>query len=84
MNTRVDWHYVEVVPVTHINRVYEELDKNNDSGIRYVLDIAGTMTAPCAKEMMGAAPKLNPPPNKIGIFKILGEVIKLLFCGHYK
>ena len=48
------------------------------------MDIAGTMTAPCAKEMMGAGPKLNPPLNKIGIFRILGEVLRLLFGGHYK
>ena len=37
MNTRVDWPCAEVVPVTQINRVYEALDKNNDSGTRYVL-----------------------------------------------
>jgi hypothetical protein len=34
--------------------------------------------------MMGAPPTLAPPPNKIGIFGILGEVLKLLLCGHYK
>lgn len=77
---------IEVVPVTQINRVFEALDKNNDSGIRYVLDITGTLKAPeeCPKEAMGAPPALSPPPNKIGIFKILGEVLKLLFGFHWK
>lgn len=77
---------VEVVPVTQINRVYEALDKNNDSGIRYVLDIAGTLKASGdrPKDAMGAPPKLSPPPNKIGIFKILGEVCKLLCGFHWK
>ena len=75
---------IEVVPVTQIHRVYEALDRNNDTGKRYVLDVAGTLKEPNATEDQGAPPKLSPPKKKIGILRILGEVFKILVFGHYK
>ena len=75
---------IEVVPVTQIHRVYESLDANNDSGVRYVLDIANTLKAPNETAAQGRLPKLAPPNKKIGILRILGEVLKILVCGRYK
>jgi len=34
---------IEIVGVDRLNEVFENLDKSNDKGIRYVLDIANTL-----------------------------------------
>jgi len=57
-----------------IVRRYIKLDENNKTGVRYVLDIAGTMGAAAGRRADGAAPVLKPPQNKIGFFRIVGEV----------
>ena len=66
------------------HKVYQKLDSNTDTGVRYVLDIAGTMTAPSPAEAMGALPVLQPPPMKMSILRILGEVTRLLCGFHWK
>jgi D-arabinose 1-dehydrogenase-like Zn-dependent alcohol dehydrogenase len=46
---------VKVVPVEEVNRVYEDLDHANDSGVRYVIDIA-TLNEDAAARCKAAAP----------------------------
>ena len=75
---------IEVVPVTEIHRVYTALDKNNDSGVRYVLDIARTLDAATPREAFAAPPTLAPPPKRISILRVLGEFCKLVFGFHWK
>jgi len=52
---------VEVVPVWDINRVYEMLDCGNDSGVRFVLDLQGTLN-PRAFDKCTA-----PPPEFVSV-----------------
>lgn len=51
----------ELVPATPaaLSRVYTELDRGNDSGVRFVLDIGKTLT----EELISAPP---PPPPSLG------------------
>jgi hypothetical protein len=54
--------FIKVVPVENLNRVYEELEKCNESGARFVLDIAGSLNEDAFKRCAEAAPpNLGPP-----------------------
>merc|ERR1711879_393024 len=51
---------VKICPVSDLNKIYELCDNGNDAGIRYVLDIAGTLTEDNFEKIScGDAPKLN-------------------------
>lgn len=68
---------VEVVPCSELNTIYEKLDSANDAGVRFVLDIEGTLkkgvvcTAP--------APKLSQPDTPT-LGGVLSELCKLFCC----
>jgi len=75
---------VEVVPVTDIHRVYQSLDDQNDSGKRYVLDLAGTMTRTISRSEMGPPPTLAKVQKKPSIFKALWETFKILVLFRWR
>lgn len=53
----------KLVPVSELNRVFEELAKGNDTGLRYVLDIGNTLNQGAFAACADVAPtKLPSPP----------------------
>ncbi|CAL55397.1 Alcohol dehydrogenase superfamily, zinc-type [Ostreococcus tauri] len=73
-----------VVPVSQLTEIYEELDSGNDSGIRYVLDIASMAQA--VKEgneeslCTSGPPQLSPSRSSLNGQGIIGEIAKLFCC----
>jgi D-arabinose 1-dehydrogenase-like Zn-dependent alcohol dehydrogenase len=71
---------IQTIPVEKINSVYETLSKNNDEGVRYVIDIATLNEGAFARCKDVAAPKLEPsPPLSFGA--ILGTLAGMIFLG---
>lgn len=70
--------HTKIVPVSELNRIIELQDSGNDAGIRYVLDITGSLTEDKLDGIScGEPPKLN--PYVIGLTKlgIVQEVFKM-------
>merc|ERR1712061_887580 len=68
----------QVVPVSEINKVYELLDKGNDAGIRYVLDLAGSLTEQQFDSIdCGAKPQFGEQAPQLRPGKIVGEFNKM-------
>lgn len=63
---------IKIVPVTEINEVYTNLDKSNEAGIRYVLDIANTLN----KDTVYDAPAPTIQPNDG--FTIGGAIVEMM------
>lgn len=90
----VDRHQIypetKVVPVNELNRVFELQSSGNDAGLRYVLDIAGSMTeellgivgpgTPLMSTICEPAPKLEVGGTSLSIFSIVGAIFGLI--GH--
>lgn len=71
---------IKVVPVEELNSIYELLDGNNDEGIRYVLDIAGTLNADAEARCTAPPPKLTlNPQGQISVPAAIKEALWLLF-----
>ena len=71
--------FVKVVPVEEVNRVFEELDRANESGVRFVLDIAGSLNeAAVARCEAAAPPKFGPPAPPLSLGAITGAICGLL------
>jgi hypothetical protein len=71
---------VKVVPVEEVNRVYEDLDHANDSGVRYVIDIATLNDGAAARCAAAAPPKFGPPAPALSLGSIVGGICGL-FCS---
>lgn len=71
---------LKVVPVTKLNEVYIALDKGNDDGSRYVLDIANTLNEQTPLACDGPAPSPADPDGKIGCCGGLQQIIRLICC----
>eukprot|EP01063_Lacrimia_lanifica_P008048 TRINITY_DN151_c0_g1_i1.p1 TRINITY_DN151_c0_g1~~TRINITY_DN151_c0_g1_i1.p1 ORF type:complete len:402 (+),score=144.77 TRINITY_DN151_c0_g1_i1:45-1250(+) len=72
---------VEVVPVWDIADVYTKLDKNNDSGKRFVLDIAGTLNEEAKDKFTAPLPELSEPPAPLSLWAVVKELSWFLFRG---
>lgn len=71
--------HTKVVPITELNRIFEACDAGNDAGIRYVLDIANTLTDGAFDSIScGDPPKLQNHPA-LSILGVIREVFKMLF-----
>lgn len=66
----------ELVGVDKINSVFEKLDSNNDSGIRYVLDIGNTLNEGAYEKCKDVPPpKLQPHKHGITLFGVTREFL---------
>eukprot|EP00933_Yihiella_yeosuensis_P066190 TRINITY_DN7032_c0_g1_i2.p1 TRINITY_DN7032_c0_g1~~TRINITY_DN7032_c0_g1_i2.p1 ORF type:complete len:403 (-),score=73.44 TRINITY_DN7032_c0_g1_i2:551-1759(-) len=71
---------IKVCPVTDLGTIYTALDSNNDDGVRYVLDLAGTLK----EGAQSTKPTLSPPaalPSLGGVFCELFNHVKLRWVG---
>jgi len=79
----VDRHKIypetKVVPVTELNRIFELQSSGNDAGLRYVLDIAGSLTEDAlTSATCGAPPKLDIGSTALSQCSIVKEIVKLM------
>lgn len=75
---------VEIVPCHDINKVYGLLDSNNESGVRYVLDIQNTLNDDTLAKCVDPAPKLKAAESGLNLCTILGECFGLFFCCRWR
>ena len=70
----------KTVPVEEINKVYEVLVGNNDSGLRYVIDIEGSLNEGAMDRCTSPPPNLGPKPKTMGPCTILGAICSFVCC----
>jgi len=63
---------IEIRPAADLNRIFELLDGTNESGKRFVLDIAGTLTRDVST---AAITRLHPAPQPSNLLLELAEAI---------
>jgi len=63
---------IELRPVTELNRIFELLDGANESGKRFVIDIAGTLACNVST---APVPRLNPSPLPSSLLREIAEAI---------
>tara|TARA_B110000046_G_scaffold5639_1_gene6010 strand:+ start:75 stop:3116 length:3042 start_codon:yes stop_codon:yes gene_type:complete len=63
---------IELRPVTELNRIFELLDGANESGKRFVIDIAGTLACNVST---APVPRLNPSPLPSTLLREIAEAI---------
>jgi uncharacterized zinc-type alcohol dehydrogenase-like protein len=68
---------LKVVPVWEINRVFEQLDKSNVSGERFVVDLS-TLSEAAVKCNGVAPPALNEATKPMGMGTLVGGICGLL------
>jgi uncharacterized zinc-type alcohol dehydrogenase-like protein len=69
---------IEVVPVQKINEVFSTLDASNDSGIRYVLDLEGSLNESAFNTCKALPPTLGPNHTGMSIRTIAYDIFRML------
>jgi len=75
---------IELKPVEELNAIYTALDASNDSGVRYVLDLQGTLNETAFDKCTAPPPTLKAPEKPISLKSVVGELFgltKLRICG---
>jgi uncharacterized zinc-type alcohol dehydrogenase-like protein len=70
---------IKTIAVSEINGVYEQLAGNNDSGLRYVIDIENTLTEDAYATCTAPPPKI-PPHEAMSGMSILGAICSFFCC----
>lgn len=75
---------VELRPVQDLNEIFEKLDKSNDSGVRYVLDLANSLTQRevVAARCLAPAPRIHAPEAPVSTRSVLSRFLKMV-VQHY-
>mmetsp|Transcript_34185 Transcript_34185/g.108659 ORF Transcript_34185/g.108659 Transcript_34185/m.108659 type:complete len:410 (-) Transcript_34185:58-1287(-) len=68
---------VALRPVQELNRIYEMLDSGNDSGVRYVLDIQGSLSEQTFGTCTAPPPTLSKPQG-LNYSTVLVEAFRLM------
>lgn len=68
------------MPCERLNEIYELLDTSNDAGVRYVLDVAGSLNGATADKCIALPPTLAPPTGAMSLCGGLSELCRLLLC----
>jgi len=67
---------VKIVPVQSLNEIFQTLDGSNDTGLRYVLDIAGSLSENTFGTCNAPPPQLHPAAS-MSFGTIAKEVVRL-------
>eukprot|EP00942_MAST-04A_sp_MAST-4A-sp1_P010597 g10597.t1 len=72
---------IKVIPVWEVNRVYEMLDSGNKTGLRYVLDLEGTLNEEAVEKVKNEkAPKMLPARTHLNLMGVIKELCWVLCC----
>eukprot|EP00928_Gymnodinium_smaydae_P072492 TRINITY_DN55845_c0_g1_i1.p1 TRINITY_DN55845_c0_g1~~TRINITY_DN55845_c0_g1_i1.p1 ORF type:complete len:404 (+),score=65.25 TRINITY_DN55845_c0_g1_i1:71-1282(+) len=69
---------VKVCPVTDLGKIYTALDASNDDGVRYVLDISGSLKEGAAS----TPPTIKEPVKAISMGGVFSELFNHLFLRY--
>lgn len=69
---------VKVCPVHELNRIYELLDSTNDAGLRYVLDLEGSLNESTLEKCTLPPPKLGTPVANPTLGGIVSDCFSML------
>jgi len=72
---------LKVIPVEGVNAAYEALDRANDAGVRYVIDL-GTLDAGAGARCAAAPPPALGPAKPLSVGAILSTLGGMVFLGH--
>ena len=68
----------QVVPVQELNEVYTKLDASNDSGLRYVLDLEGSLNGDAIGTCTAPPPTLGPNATGLNYATIVTDVLRIV------
>ena len=71
---------LKVMPCERLNEVFSLLDGANDAGVRYVLDIGGSLDDKTASKCNAPPPTLSVPTGTMSIGGGLCEALRLMCC----
>jgi uncharacterized zinc-type alcohol dehydrogenase-like protein len=76
---------VRVIPVEAINSAFEALESANESGERFVIDLAGSLNEAAFDRCSAVAPpKFGPPPPVMTVGSILRAIVGTLCCCRWR
>mmetsp|Transcript_82760 Transcript_82760/g.229753 ORF Transcript_82760/g.229753 Transcript_82760/m.229753 type:complete len:449 (-) Transcript_82760:327-1673(-) len=70
---------IQLMPVSELSQIYEKLDGSNDAGVRYVLDLQGTLNEEAFTECTGPPPQLQEPAKPFTFGAIFGACCSLFW-----
>ena len=73
---------VRVIPVEGINAAYEALDRNNDEGVRFVVDLAGSLNEGAFERCKGVPPPKLGPGTPLTMGAVMWTLAGMVF-GRY-
>jgi uncharacterized zinc-type alcohol dehydrogenase-like protein len=72
---------LRIIPVEGINAAYEALDSSNDAGVRYVIDIAGSLNEGAVERCKASPPPKLGPGTPLTISSVLWTLGGMVFLG---
>jgi len=67
----------QVVPVQQLNEVYSKLDASNDAGVRYVLDLEGSLNVEAIGTCNAPPPTLGPNTTGLSYGTIIADALRI-------
>ena len=74
---------IKIIGVHELNSAYEALEKGNDAGVRFVLDIAGTLNEEAFAKCTAPAPDLSTGGTGMTTWGMLSTAAGMLFTGKW-
>jgi len=72
---------ISIVKPQDINSVYEKLEGQNESGLRYVVDLSSLKDGSCFEACKNVPPpKLGKPSTGLSVLMIIGGIFKMVCC----
>jgi len=71
---------IKIIPVNELNNVFELLDSSNEAGLRYVLDIEGSLTDEVEKKYESTPPKLQPSHSDLNCCSVCCDCCFVFCC----
>ena len=71
-----------IIPVEGINAAFEALDKANDAGLRYVIDLKGSLNQDAAERCRGVPPPKLKPHVPMTVGAVAWTLCGMIFLGH--
>jgi len=70
---------IEIFPAEQLNEVYTKLDASNETGLRYVMDIANTLNEETEAKCTLPPPTLAAPEKPMTVWNFIPEILGMFF-----